>query len=558
MVKTAVRTKERERGQAVMLVILSMSIFLFGALGMAIDGSQLYAQRQMAQVAADAAAQAGIVTIFNGSTAIGTSAYYCTSANTTSPCTYASKNNFTAGATACTSGADATPGNDCIKVDPNPGVTITGLDPGTPNELQITITRAVSMTVLKMVGLNSFKVTARATCAIVDIITPVPILITQPWKSGSLDFSGTGSVNKIRITGGPQRSIQVNSSNSTSMTWNGNPGVDLSTAGPFGTGADFGDFGGPSSGGSVLTNAGALGSTEHFIQPADPIDDPLASVPYPTGIANAHAPMPLANGVAGCPASPAKSCELYFPGVYSDTNIGDISVQNQTAVFAPGIYYMTATMSGATGAAFSNHSNGVVQMATGLTDSSTSVSVTTNASTPPQVTAVTSCCGTNQGWNGTQAGGGVMFFFTGPAATVASLGCTPAVTPAARVGAINLGANSDVSLIGSPTSGTYKGMLFFVDRSAATQNDNLGGGGNLTLFGTIYMTDTIAQMGQTSAATCSQNQIVAMGGNSGSTTTITGEIIVSMLNLDGTSGINMTLSPLSLVTIRQIALVNGE
>jgi uncharacterized membrane protein len=43
-----------------------MSILLIGALGLAIDGGQMYAHRQMAQAAADAAAQAGIMSIFDG------------------------------------------------------------------------------------------------------------------------------------------------------------------------------------------------------------------------------------------------------------------------------------------------------------------------------------------------------------------------------------------------------------------------------------------------------------------------------------------------------------
>jgi uncharacterized membrane protein len=54
-----------ERGQATILVVLAMGIFLLGALGLAIDGSQLYAQRQMAQAAADAAAEAGILSLYN-------------------------------------------------------------------------------------------------------------------------------------------------------------------------------------------------------------------------------------------------------------------------------------------------------------------------------------------------------------------------------------------------------------------------------------------------------------------------------------------------------------
>ena len=55
-----------EKGQAVILLVTAMSILLFGALGLAIDGGQMYAQRQIAQAAADSAAQAGIMSIFRG------------------------------------------------------------------------------------------------------------------------------------------------------------------------------------------------------------------------------------------------------------------------------------------------------------------------------------------------------------------------------------------------------------------------------------------------------------------------------------------------------------
>ena len=550
--------RKSERGQAVLLVVISMSVFLFGALGLAIDGSQLYAQRQMAQLAADAAAQAGIVTIFNGSNAIGTTAYYCTSANTTSPCSYAAKNNFTAGATACSSGSDAAPGKDCIKVDPNPGVSVTGLDPGSPNELQVTITRAVSMTLMKMMGLNSLDITARATAAIVDITSPVPIIVTQPWQTGS--FGVNSGAAGITITLGPQRSIQINSSSSSSMSSPFHPGVDLSGAGPHGTGGDFGDFGGPSGGSAVLSPAPSSSNTIHWIQPADPVDDPLASVPAPSLPALAHTPTPLPNGLYGCPSSPQKPCMMYFPGVYSDTHLGSISVQNQTAVFAPGIYYLTANTSGAQGMSISNGAHGDLIMASGLSDSATTVTVVTDSGGNILPGGVQSCCGTAQGWDGSQANGGVMFYFTGPTLTTIGSGhsgCTPA-SPAANVGSISLGANSTVNLIGAPTNGTYKGILFFVDHTAVTQTDNLGGGGSLTLYGTIYATDSISQMGASSSATCSQNQNLSLIGGSGSTTTITGEIIVSTLALGGNSHITMSLRPQALTAVRQIALISGE
>ncbi len=81
-----------------------MSILLIGALGLAIDGGQMYAHRQMAQAAADAAAQAGIMSIFDGTNAtsghpFGTgtppiASSVCTTTDARTPCVYARNNGF--------------------------------------------------------------------------------------------------------------------------------------------------------------------------------------------------------------------------------------------------------------------------------------------------------------------------------------------------------------------------------------------------------------------------------------------------------------------------------
>ena len=47
------KTIKGEEGQAVILAAVAMSIFLIGAIGLGVDGSHLYAQRQMAQTAAE-------------------------------------------------------------------------------------------------------------------------------------------------------------------------------------------------------------------------------------------------------------------------------------------------------------------------------------------------------------------------------------------------------------------------------------------------------------------------------------------------------------------------
>jgi Flp pilus assembly protein TadG len=526
MVKPAVRIKERERGQAVLLVIFSMSIFLFGALGMAIDGSQLYAQRQMAQAAADAAAQAGIVTILNGASAakysIGTSAYYCTSGDATSPCTYAAKNNFTAGGTACTSGGSATPGNDCIKVDPNPGVAVTGLDAGAPNELQVTITRAVSMTVLKMVGLSSFDVTARATAAIVDVTAPVPILVTHPSKADSLSLNGK---DEIDICGGPQRSIQVNSSDPNA--YDGGGVVNLSLGGPTdpdgtcsGTGSDFGTFGGPlSKPASVM-----LGTTGNYISPADPIQDPFANV-YPNGppkppAATAPPPNGQACSVLGhCAACPGSAtCTEYLPGLYNSGGGINLTGVN-SAIFDPGLYYISD------GGGFVIK-NSTVQMCS-----------TTCA--PDANTA-----------------NGMVVYNSGPASgSFVNAGAFDIDT---KANATLLGAGVSTSATPTAPRGPYYGLLFFQDRNSVAQNHTLGQGKDcFTLTGTVYITNTLSIM----LADPTHYQAVEYHGTPCSATISQGEIIVGTLTLKGTGNvpkITMNLFNESFIKVRQIALVNGE
>ena len=89
-----------EEGQAILIVVLAMGIFLLGATGLAIDGSHLYSQRQMAQSAADSAAIAGIMSIFDGTNTTGTHAFStggpfnCTTTDARTPCMYAAKNAF--------------------------------------------------------------------------------------------------------------------------------------------------------------------------------------------------------------------------------------------------------------------------------------------------------------------------------------------------------------------------------------------------------------------------------------------------------------------------------
>src|SRR5688572_12645100 len=89
--------KKRESGQAIILVVLAVGLLLMGSLGLAIDAGTLYGHRQMAQVAADAAAEAGILSIFGGTNtganAFGDAPFTCTvGTDARSPCAYARLN----------------------------------------------------------------------------------------------------------------------------------------------------------------------------------------------------------------------------------------------------------------------------------------------------------------------------------------------------------------------------------------------------------------------------------------------------------------------------------
>ncbi len=522
MVKLAVRKKKSEAGQAVVLVVAAISVFLLGAVGLAVDGSHLYAQRQTAQAAADAAAVAGIMSIFDGTNtgtnSFGSSAYNCTTTDATTPCVYARTNGF---------GTTSGTGADTVYVEPDPAVTVSNLDAGTPNILRVTVTRPVSMTLTKLVGLTSFNVSASATAAIVDIISPVPIIVTHPTMAGALNMNGN---TNITITGGPQRSIQINSdgTNPSGAAYSGpsSGSVDLSGAGPNGTGGDFGTFGGPTSNpGNV-----SLGTTGHYMDPSSPIKDPLAGVAAPSAPSAAPAPATCTttsghtqSHCGDCPApsftgTKPSSCTEYRPGEYSSLDLTGVN----SAIFDPGIYYIE-------GGGFTLKNDTVAMC----------LSCAADATTKQGMLIYDTCAGTQPCSVGSDSTGG----FTVDTGTNAEL----------------LGAGlSSFTSTAAPAS-PYYGILFFEDRNANAHVGNgshgahtIGqGNGCFSLVGTIYITNTFGIM----KGDNTHYQQVDYHGNPCTGVNDYGEIIVSQLTVKGTSGINMGLFPNGFLKVRQVALV---
>jgi hypothetical protein len=516
----------KQRGQAILMVVLAMGLLLVGALGLAVDGAQIYAHHHMAQAAADAAAMAGIMSIFNSSnndgvsTDFSTADFTCTTTAGSTPCLYARNNGF---------GGSA---GDTVRVEFNPTVTVSGIaglssvDP--TNLIRVTITRTLGNGLIRMLGGPATSLTkATATAAIMEETATIPIIVTHPTLPGSFQTNGGsgGGPPTLTICGGAQRSVQVNSqgadppSFADALSFSGNAVIDLHKAGVAddghcntGTGGDFGSYGGPIT--FPSTNL-LLGTTGHYIQPSSPILDPLATVPQPAVPAAAAPLVTVGTGVNGCPTGP---CALFSPGLYDSstptTNIGSggkaggpgIWVKNVFALFKPGVYYIN-------GSGFNIDTGSGAAMATGFT-------------ADPN---------TGQGMVvfNTGSGNGDIFNFNG-----------------------NAGSLGGITLLGAPLASIYKGILFFQDRGAGAHRGvgsekahSIQGGGAIALTGTIYINQNLATVNDT------HYQTLQLQGNAGSSTSITGEIIASVLQLGGTAGITMNLDPNYRLLTRQVALV---
>jgi hypothetical protein len=540
-----------EKGQSVIILVLALGLVLVGGLGLVVDGANLYHHLQLEQSAADAAATATALGIFqatnigvafsppNTCTIGGASVacYICTTGTDTAvPCEYARMNGF--GATA----------SDTVMVDfpscsasPDPctgyeSMLAGNLPAGTPNQVRVTIQRNVGTTIIRMLSSAlSTPVQTSATAAIVSVTNPVPMLITDPYNSNSLQTVGGGNNPPIRICGGPNQSIQVNSVNSAAYSLPSSQYIDLSHAGPadtngdctLGTGASFGIFGGPTGSGSGVVNKVSLGTTGQYLQPHSPILDPFAAVAAPNastlGLSKITGnPATIATGTDGCIQS---SCQEYSPGIYTKIQTGKNNV-----IFKPGVYFVEG-------------GDVDFKQATG---GGTNDAIVCPTCTPDKYT-----------------GQGVLFFMTGAGNDAGEAGGNH------NGGIFNFGTLASV-LIQGPTltqvlnGQTVPGPPFYnialwYDRLATNfpQSHTFGtGNGCFQVIGTTYVTPTLDNMTSHPNVTPYYQQ-AAYGGTPCSTTVTQGDIIVSDLHTNGTAEVSMDLIPYGYVVIDKVALVAG-
>ena len=203
--------RSSEHGQTLIPIVIFIGLFLMAMLGVAADYTQVWAHRQMAQGAADAACEAAAADLYLNAVDPSSSgqnglqnfswigADFDCSVNTTSPpCRYATLNGYS-GSNVRVSFPAALPGVAALPP------TLATANP----YVEVTITDPVSMSFTTMVGAPpTVSIKAKAGCGVTPINVPVPLVILHSSASGALSVTGS---SKIHIFGGPQRSVQVDS-----------------------------------------------------------------------------------------------------------------------------------------------------------------------------------------------------------------------------------------------------------------------------------------------------------------------------------------------------------
>jgi len=315
-----------QRGQTLIPIVIFVGLFLLAMLGVATDYTQVWAHRQMAQGAADAACEAGAADLFLNAVAPSSSGqnglqsfswigadFDCTTNTSSPPCRYASLNGYS-GASVHVSFPAGLPG-----VAPLPASLATA-NP----YIEVTITDPVAMSFTKTVSATAtVNIKAKAGCGVTPFNVPVPLVILHSSASGALSVTGS---SKIIIFGGPQRSIQVDSRDAAALT----AGViDLSQGGPANTGSDLAVFGGPSTQ-PVSVN---IGSTGHYITPAAPFGDPFATKNAPSAPITLGSARPVPFGMNGCPDP--NGCVEFTPGNYTGCKSSTIQPGEQGCLLLP-------------------------------------------------------------------------------------------------------------------------------------------------------------------------------------------------------------------------------
>jgi hypothetical protein len=593
--------RSNESGQAIVMVLLALSIFLLAATAFAVDFTNLWFHRQSAQAAADAACGAGVQEMLSKVNdpsfepsfpesrilPVGPdSGFDCPSMNDVdpnlimAPCWYARENGHnsssaTPGSTVHVSWpAYACPGSGPADTGcPAPGVTPAATSPVHPF-LRIDIVERVEVFFFGLLnGTRTQPVRVAAVCGLVAQDSIVPISLLHPHRDKALDVGG-GAI--IVIAGGAGRSFAVNSDSSLAASVPNNSNVNLVYAGRDYCGGIFSVVGALS--GALTTSGWPLGGTSPsctgtfrtpVVLPSSVAPDPLAQVSAPSSVPPDGGFRHVNYGEDGCPDQ-ASGCTEYFPGRHSGITVAaGGSVNKETAIFAPGLYYIE-------GGDFNLKNNSCVRPTLPAGSAGCSYCVSNLPAMPGNV---------NFQVNGDGSGGTTFYFADGHTLTVTGGACnfqTPAIQPFPT--ALEKCANSSVippfvpstisdSVLMAPCSGTYgdpsttpdadlgvqRGLLLFQNR-ARRGEVNFSGQGTLLMAGAMYAhrctTGNGIDVGGASCVSPSSTSCGGIAGNtssfcsninfnggSGSTTFVLGAVVTDYLTIGGNGVLAMTLNP---------------
>ena len=610
-----------DEGQVSVLVVLAVGLFLLLFVGFGVDMTNLFFHRQTAQNAADAACVAAgtdmYVNQINGGSAAGGgfkagTTFDCSGNSAYAPCQYAALNGYSSPSATPLPANTETNGVHVSFPASVPGVvpadsTITGPYPFVEvdvyDEVKVYFASLLS-------GTPTQTVHALAKCGLLTAQAPVPIIVLDPICTHAFEIQDTSAT--LQIIGGPSKSVQVNSNNSTCAAATSQGGcsaggtVDLQYGGTNFTGSDFGVYGAPTAAPSGF-KPGTTGAWLH----GTPIGDPWANLIAPAVPSTVNPPTKLV-GVPPYSTSPGhiqyedgcpdltNGCTEYSPGLYTNP----IVVIGYTAIFDPGIYYVTGSQSsggycgtvgfgcitkptGQCRAGFIVDSNGVVRPAD-PTEAAGDGSYGTlfYFSTAGGGNYESAFFGANAGKAGNRTIDNFpLYIGKDPHYPGLGMNCPNAsapqnpgggapplpaggfagdiiVGPCTGPGGVIPSLRYNYSVQGKDAVNTtqvvnYHGMLMWDDRA---NNDiqgqpTLSGGGGLLIAGNLYFHNCPEAPGLCASPPTDYNAFFSLGGNTGSSTYIFGNITTDELVQTGGGTITMELNPNLVVNILKVALL---
>jgi hypothetical protein len=543
-----------ESGQVAIGLLVILALLMFAGLALAVDLANMWFHRQTTQSAVDAACQAGAMDMLASSSGVqlnsmgftpGT-ASSCASSPSATMCAYAKFNGYDGAGPQPSSNTNSAwstvswtfPSSVSGATAPPSSIT-------TAPYMQVSIVENVKTFFIGLFTNSQYqKVSSTATCGIAQIKEAAPIIVLNPTISGALSYNGGPTVT---IVGGPQRSVQVNSTSPLAIVCSGTTSViNTSKAGPASTGGDIAVVSSETQAqygcGTTGFNGGTTGNWRSSVLP---VPDPYAAVAAPTSV---KAVTPITNnggtgyvlvnhGIDGCP-NQTSGCAEYGPGYYP--NGIPLPSNGPTLIFLPGVYYVNATLS--------------VKGQNTLRVALPCWSSYTSGYSASACSSVSSANGLK--YSQTQ---GVMFYFSNtatytaggggagqdiidnvPSTTLTCDGSSPGSSlgvPAAVSGNVlwaQCTQNATYWDSGGDTTDSQgnpgnRGILFFQDHGDTT-SPSFAGGAGLAYAGSLYFHSN------------SYADVLGLTGGGGTGTFILGEIVADQITLTGNGAIGMQLN----------------